>query len=390
MMPLIHLDNNILSAIKNRLPKYNLNDCNNNYRPSNIIKSVNNIKYLIFNPIGRKALIMFTYFEDKFLCILHILGTSNYYNISNKFDKELVYNECLIFGYYFIKNNKYIFSFDKILNYNNFNNIKTDDHLTSNLEIKMQHFLYILNKISLDNLFLFSIPVIVNSDKLKLLFTMNNQTTNKYNINHIKNLYNIYSISIYNNYKKIDNCNFDNLHKIVNNLDNIVSDSILKNTNNINNINNYNNNNNNSNSLNNRTNFISNNNKYNNNNNNKKSNIINEAFLNIKAGANQDEYFILNNNEYYSNLLINSYNLSKLMNSYFRNIKENINLDSLEESDDEDEFNDETLNKYVDLEKNIIFKCYYNKKFKKWTPIDCNNYLELSTINNIKNIERNL
>ena len=38
-MPLIHLDNNILTAIKNRLPKYNLNDCNNNYRPSNIIKS---------------------------------------------------------------------------------------------------------------------------------------------------------------------------------------------------------------------------------------------------------------------------------------------------------------------------------------------------------------
>ena len=78
------------------------------------------------------------------------------------------------------------------------------------------------------------------------------------------------------------------------------------------------------------------------------------------------------------------------MNSQFRNIKENKNLDLLEESDDEDEFNNNSENKFTNLEKQIIFKCKYSKKFKKWIPIDCNNYDKLSSITNIKFIEKNI
>ena len=58
-----------------------------------------------------------------------------------------------------------------------------------------------------------------------------------------------------------------------------------------------------------------------------------------------------------------------MMNSLFRNIKENKSLDALEESDDEDEFENVNIDKFVDLSKKIKMKCVYNYKFKKWTPI---------------------
>jgi len=58
-----------------------------------------------------------------------------------------------------------------------------------------------------------------------------------------------------------------------------------------------------------------------------------------------------------------------MMNGIFRTIKENNNLDALEESDDEDEFENDKIDKYVDLSKSCNFVCVYNNKFKKWTPV---------------------
>ena len=49
------------------------------------------------------------------------------------------------------------------------------------------------------------------------------------------------------------------------------------------------------------------------------------------------------------------------MNSLFRNIKENIDLDKLEESDDEDEFENISDDKYVDLNKSFKMKCIFLK-----------------------------
>jgi hypothetical protein len=75
-----------------------------------------------------------------------------------------------------------------------------------------------------------------------------------------------------------------------------------------------------------------------------------------------------------SNKLIASipdYKTSVFMNTLFRNIKENGSLDALEESDDEDEFENTNIDKFVDLTKKIKMKCVFNYKFKKWTPIDC-------------------
>jgi hypothetical protein len=57
------------------------------------------------------------------------------------------------------------------------------------------------------------------------------------------------------------------------------------------------------------------------------------------------------------------------MNTIFRKIKENTNLDLLEESDDEEEFENEDPDKFVNLEKSCYMKCVYNNKFKKWEPV---------------------
>ena len=72
---------------------------------------------------------------------------------------------------------------------------------------------------------------------------------------------------------------------------------------------------------------------------------------------------------YYDIAFIPDYITSVMMNKLFRNIKENQNLDALEESDDEDEFQDERPDRFVDLTKEFNMKCKFNYKFKKWYPI---------------------
>jgi hypothetical protein len=67
---------------------------------------------------------------------------------------------------------------------------------------------------------------------------------------------------------------------------------------------------------------------------------------------------------------IPNYKTSVMMNSMFRNIKENRNLDALEESDDEEEFADKDTNKsqFVDLNKCVRMTCMFNHRFKRWQP----------------------
>lgn len=63
-----------------------------------------------------------------------------------------------------------------------------------------------------------------------------------------------------------------------------------------------------------------------------------------------------------------NYQHSVFMNSIFRNIKENRNLDALEESDDETEFENINEDKYL-LDVSHAMICEYHAKFKKWKPI---------------------
>ena len=73
--------------------------------------------------------------------------------------------------------------------------------------------------------------------------------------------------------------------------------------------------------------------------------------------------------EFYDIAFIPDFVTSVLMNKLFRNIKENGNLDALEESDDEKEFENEKEDKYVFLDRSFKMNCQYNYKFKKWVPL---------------------
>ena len=97
------------------------------------------------------------------------------------------------------------------------------------------------------------------------------------------------------------------------------------------------------------------------------------AFFQIQPTIQPDIYklYCYNNNNnlfLYGLSHISSFKNSVYLNSLFRNIKENRNLDLLEESDDDEEFENINLDKYI---KNISInmKCKYINKFKSWEPV---------------------
>ena len=100
---------------------------------------------------------------------------------------------------------------------------------------------------------------------------------------------------------------------------------------------------------------------------------IKNAIFKITPDIQNDIYYlhVYNNGvyEHYDIAYIPDYKTSVLMNKLFRNIKENTNLDLLEESDDEEEFENNNIDKFVYLNKTFNMKCVYNMKFKKWVPI---------------------
>jgi hypothetical protein len=95
-----------------------------------------------------------------------------------------------------------------------------------------------------------------------------------------------------------------------------------------------------------------------------------EVVFKVKADVQTDVYHLYGKDDaLFDTCCIPTYTTSVMMNGIFRTIKENNNLDALEESDDEDEFENDKIDKYVDLNKSCNFVCVYNMKFKKWTPI---------------------
>ena len=72
---------------------------------------------------------------------------------------------------------------------------------------------------------------------------------------------------------------------------------------------------------------------------------------------------------YYDVAYIPNYKTSVFMNGLFRNIKENKNIDYIEESDDEEDFQDIRYDKYVNLTKVILMECCFHTKFKRWVPL---------------------
>jgi hypothetical protein len=115
-----------------------------------------------------------------------------------------------------------------------------------------------------------------------------------------------------------------------------------------------------------------------------------EIIFKIKPDIQNDIYYLYglnddNKEEYYDIALIPDFTTSVMMNKLFRKIKENANLDALEESDDEEEFENEKDDRFVYLDKTYNMVCLYNYKFKKWVPIKISNSnTKITTLNNIK------
>lgn len=115
------------------------------------------------------------------------------------------------------------------------------------------------------------------------------------------------------------------------------------------------------------------------------SNVTSDTILKVKACVQDDMYDLFcldsaNKEKYVGVAMISTYKASVMMNTIFRNIKENGNLDLLEESDDEDDFENMGENKYVDLEKSVLMKCVYAKRFKRWQPLSIFNGNEKAII----------
>ena len=72
---------------------------------------------------------------------------------------------------------------------------------------------------------------------------------------------------------------------------------------------------------------------------------------------------------YYNVAYIPNCKSSTLMNGIFRKIRENKNLDYIEESDDEDDFQNMDEDKYVDINKVVLMEFTFHKKFKRWVPV---------------------
>ena len=117
--------------------------------------------------------------------------------------------------------------------------------------------------------------------------------------------------------------------------------------------------------------------------NNKECNFI------VRVNITPDSYSLYCKDGYYNNCLINNYKTSVLMNNYFRIIKENKNLDLLEMSDSEEEFENIDDNKYIQVDKMLYFKCIFNLKFQKWIPVEKIDPTNLFKKHEIKLLERN-
>ena len=94
----------------------------------------------------------------------------------------------------------------------------------------------------------------------------------------------------------------------------------------------------------------------------------NNNIFKVKADI-QNDIYIIEQGDYIDFAYIPNYTTSVMMNKLFRNIKENDNLDSLEESDTEEEFENNNLDRFVHLDRTYKMICSFNNKFKKWVPI---------------------
>ena len=316
-------------------------------------------------PEGRKSFAWFTTYNDKNVCLIMELAENK--QISNIKIVNVCFNSVLAYGTIFYGTTFYhchnkFFTIEDIFYY------KGNDVSRQNWGEKFTLFKTILSKdmkqLSLNNSFMvFGLPVLSNNldDFTKRLEEL------KYKISTVQfRLFNRYNNSLFMSYMKFIE------QKMLKPTNNYINNSINKPiskpriefterpkekiviTNNVTN------------------------------------NMKREVVFKIKPDIQNDIYYLygLNNvgeEVYFDICLIPDFTTSVIMNKLFRKIKENENLDALEESDDEEEFENEKEDRFVYLDKSYNMVCLYNNKFKKWYPVKiADTKMEITNINKIK------
>jgi hypothetical protein len=309
-----------------------------------------NNNYLMAMPYGKKCFAWFTLFKDKSVCFIFEIDHKN----GKKIKKILIANCCftsslsygtILYGTLFYHSNNSFFSIEDIFSY------KGQDFSEKNYNDKLiQIFLILKNdikQVSYNNNFtVFGLPIISQSyeDLNEKLKEIKYKISCIYHID-INNKNNI-SILPYYDYIKID----DKPQEIYKPQDTYKQDvnTITKKNDKI---------------------IIQDNKDNKVNINDKVFESQNKIFI-CKPDIQNDVYHLYSlNNKFIGLACIPDYKTSIMMNKLFRTIKENDDLDKLEESDDEEEFENPNVDKYVILDKSFKIECAYNKRFKKWVPI---------------------
>lgn len=285
-------------------------------------KKVYNSDFIIGIPQGQKCFTWFTIYNDNpgcFILELDSKGKITDISLINTCFSERLASGTVFYGTLFYHNNNNFFSVEDIFYYKGFNCSR--ENWENKFKTISNIFKSDIKQISYNNNFIvFGIPIISNSH-LQFTELLNNI---KYKISSIQyrnlNRTNNYLTLSYDKFLNIienkEICEpHDNLHQIKENKEN-------------------------------------------------KENI----FI-VKPDIQNDIYYLFLNEEFKGLACVPDYKTSMMLNKLFRNIKENIDLDALEESDDEEEFENPNVDKFVHLERNYKMICSFNKKFKKWVPI---------------------
>ena len=280
-------------------------------------KKVHNAHIISAIPHGIRAFAWFTTFKGQYVCFILELNEHNkiskvHRNYYVSFNHELCY-QTILYGTFFKHKTQSYFSLQDIFYYKG-NNI-AKKRFTYKLDLAAHIFQYDINQISyFSNNVIFGLPLMSSSyfDLLKLIKEL------PYKIKYVQFRY----------------LNRKQGHDVVNMT------------------------------------YVVNNNYY-----NKEKQTITELIFNIKPDIQNDIYHLHyyhngSKENYFDIANIPDYKTSVMMNKLFRNIKENRNLDTLEESDDEEEFENNAEDKYVYLDKSCTMTCQYNYKHKRWTPIE--------------------
>ena len=304
-------------------------------------KKVYNSDLIVGIPEGKKCFVWFTFYNDKPVCLLLELNSElknrekkicNIQLVSTCFSESLCYGTIFYGTKFYHMNNKFFSIEDIFLN-------KDKDCSRDNWFNKFKIISDILKKdikqISYNNNFIiFGLPIISKSHKD---FHENINNNIKYKLSSIQyrnlNKCNNYLVLSYDIFLRDENINLEKTFKVERN-EEIKQQNIEKveiNT--------------------------------------KKVISYKENIFIVKPDIQNDVYHLYLENEYKGVASVPDYKTSVMLNNLFRNIKENIDLDALEESDDEEEFENHNLDKFVYLERSYKMICNFNKKFKKWVPI---------------------